>query len=184
MTNSPDSESSKVCPGHCAENFEPDHGCTVQSSRSTAEGEAPDHQGREACLVSLTPTGLVDLLWNSLAQSSHSVVPLPPPTSPISHSFKTSLLLFRNKQDGREDTSPAFLGVGRKRRSGVRAGFSPHHFPRVLTADQLPVLIPNACGPGCRSQYREPRLRRIPPPGVATSFVTQTLPGHLLQWHT
>lgn len=87
MTNSPDSESSKVCPGHCAENFEPDHGCTVQctadTSRSTAEGEAPDHQGREACLVSLTPTGLVDLLWNSLAQSSHSVVTLPP--SPPSH---------------------------------------------------------------------------------------------------
>lgn len=185
MTNSPDSESSKVCPGHYAENFEPDHGCTVQctadTSRSTAEGEAPDHQGREACLVSLTPTGLVDLLWNSLAQSSHNVVPLPP-TSPISHSFKTSLLLFRNKQDGREDTSPALLGVGRKRRSGVRVGFSSHRFPRVLTADQLPVLIPNACGPGCPSQDREPRLRRIPPPGVATSFVTQTLPGHPLQW--
>lgn len=157
MTNSPDSESSKVCPGHCAENFEPDHGCTVQctadTSRSTAEGEAPDHQGREACLVSLTPTGLVDLLWNSLVQSSHSVVP---PSSPISHSFKTSLLLFRNKQDGREDTSPAFLGVGRKRRSGVRAGFSPHRFPRVLTQisclcsfteclwARLPVSVPRA----------------------------------------
>lgn len=88
MTNSPDSESSKVCPGHCAENFEPDHGCTVQSSRSTAEGEAPDHQGREACLVSLTPTGLVDLLWNSLAQSSHSVVPLPPPPPPSHTALK------------------------------------------------------------------------------------------------
>lgn len=146
MTNFPDSKSSKVCPGHCAENFEPDHGCTVQctadTNRSTAEGEAPVHQGREACLVSLTPTGLVDLLWSSLDQSSHSVVPFPSPTtSPISHSFKTSLLLFRNKQDGREDTSPAFLGVGRKHRSGVGAGFSPHCFPRVLTADHLPVPI-------------------------------------------
>lgn len=82
MTNFPDSQSSKVCPGHCAENFEPDHGCTVQrtadTGRSTAEGEATVHQGREACLVSLTPTGLVDLLWNALAQSSHSVAPPPP----------------------------------------------------------------------------------------------------------
>lgn len=71
-------------------------------------------------MVSLTHTELVDLLWNSsLAQPSRSV---PSPPSPISHSFKTVLLLFRNKQDGREDTSPAFLGVGRKLRSGLRAG--------------------------------------------------------------
>lgn len=50
---------------------------TADTGRSTAEGDATVHQGREACLVSLTPTGLVDLLWNSLAQSSHSVAPLP-----------------------------------------------------------------------------------------------------------
>lgn len=80
MTNFPDSQSSKVCPGHCAENFEPNHGCTVQrtadTGRSTAEGEATVHQGREACLVSLTPTGLVGCS-GTLAQSSHSVAPLP-----------------------------------------------------------------------------------------------------------
>lgn len=118
MTDFPDSESSKVCPGHIPENSVPERGCTVQlttdTGLSTAEGEAlpfggleaPVHQGREACSVSLTPSELVDLLWNSLAQPTGSVVP----HLPISHSFKTSLLLFRNKQDGREDTSPAFLG--------------------------------------------------------------------------
>lgn len=44
MTNFPDSESSKVCPGHIPENFVPKHGCTVQlttdTGLSTAEGEA------------------------------------------------------------------------------------------------------------------------------------------------
>lgn len=47
MTNSPDSESSKVCPEHSAENFEPDCGYTVQrtadTGRSTAKGLAPVH---------------------------------------------------------------------------------------------------------------------------------------------
>lgn len=61
MTNFPDSESSKVCPGRIPENFVPEHGCTVQlttdTGLSTAEGEAlpsswwprgPSPQGREA----------------------------------------------------------------------------------------------------------------------------------------
>lgn len=148
MTKFPDSESSKVCPGHIPENFVPEHGRTVQltadTGLGTAEGqalplgglEAPAHQGRDARLVSLTPTE-----W-TLAQPS--LVSSPPPPL-ISHSFKTLLLLFRNKQDGREDTSPAFLGMGRKqvRREG---GVSPRWFPRVLLqvsclGARLPVSV-------------------------------------------
>lgn len=43
MANFPDSEVSKVCPGHIPENFVPEFGCTVQLTTdrclNTIEGE-------------------------------------------------------------------------------------------------------------------------------------------------
>lgn len=87
MTKFPDSESSKVCPGHIPENFVPEHGRTVQlttdTGLGTAEGqalplggpEAPAHQGRDAQLVSLAP-----IEWTcsgTLAQPSLGVILTP-----------------------------------------------------------------------------------------------------------
>lgn len=68
----------------------------------------------------------------------------------------------------------------------MRAGFSPSYFPRVLTVGQLLVLIHLMPVGQIACLSPETLDRRIPPPGVArsTSLVTQTLPGHLLQWHT
>lgn len=150
MTKFPDSESSKVCPGHIPENFVPKHGRTVQltadTGLGTAEGqalplgglEATAHQGRDAGLVSLTPTE-----W-TLAQPS--LVSSPPHPHPSSHTALKLYYFYLETNRMAEKTPPPHSWGWAGNRSGVRAGFLP--------AGSLEYFCRSAAwGPGCLSQY-------------------------------
>lgn len=193
MTNFPDSESLKVCPGHIPENFVPKHGCSIQlttdTGLSTAEGEAlpladqltsrersrtgleaPVHQGKEACLVSVDTPPLYRVSGLVLKLSSPAQLPYPHP--PISHSFKTSLLCLETNRMAKKTPPPHPWDWAGNVGQAWGRGFSLL-FPWSSCGAAAPFSLTRSacelitCGPGCPSQNREPRLESIPSPGAA-----------------